>query len=207
MDFKVCGTEAGITALQMDIKIQGLQKKWVVEAMTQAKEGRLHVLKSMNAVISQPREEMSIYAPRITSFKIKTDKIRDVIGPQGKTIKSITESFGVKIEVKDDGTVSIFSSDPEKTREAVKVIKALTEEAEVGKIYTGVVKKITDFGAFVEIMPGTSGLLHISQICDKRIDTVEDVLREGDQVPVKVLEVDRMGKIRLSRKEALAELG
>jgi len=207
MDFKVCGTEAGITALQMDIKIQGLQKKWVVEAMSQAREGRLHVLKSMNAVISQPREEMSVYAPRITSFKIKTDKIRDVIGPQGKTIRSITESFGVKIEVKDDGTVSIFSSDPEKTREAVKVIKALTEEAEVGKIYTGVVKKITDFGAFVEIMPGTSGLLHISQICDKRIDTVEDVLREGDQVPVKVLEVDRMGKIRLSRKEALAELG
>lgn len=207
MDFKVCGTEKGITAIQMDIKIKGLKREWVIEAMTQAREGRLHVLKEMNSVISKPREEMSVFAPRITSFKIKTDKIRDVIGPQGKTIRSITESFGVKIEVKDDGTVSIFSSDPEKTKEAVKVIKALTEEAEVGKIYTGIVKKITDFGAFVEIMPGTSGLLHISQIADKRIEAVEDVLAEGDQVPVKVLEVDRMGKIRLSRKEALAELG
>ncbi|MDZ4785919.1 MAG: polyribonucleotide nucleotidyltransferase [bacterium] len=207
MDFKVCGTEKGITALQMDIKIKGLRREIVVEAMDQAREGRLHVLKNMNAAISTHREEMSLFAPRVTTLKISQEKIRDIIGPQGKTIRSITESFGVKIEVKDDGTVSIFSTDPEKTKEVLKVVKALTEEAEVGKIYTGIVKKITDFGAFVEIMPGTSGLLHISQLSDRRVEHVTDIVKEGDQVPVKVLEVDRMGKIRLSRKEALEELG
>ncbi|MCB9029707.1 MAG: polyribonucleotide nucleotidyltransferase [Deltaproteobacteria bacterium] len=206
MDFKVCGTEKGITALQMDIKIKGLKKEIMVEAMNQAREGRLHILEKMNEVISKSRTELSEFAPRVTTFKISTDKIRDLIGPGGKTIRSITESFGVKIEVQDDGTVSLFSSDRDKTEEALKVIKALTEEAEVGKIYTGVVKKITDFGAFVEILPGTSGLLHISQISDDRVEEVTDVLSEGEQVPVKVLEVDRQGKIRLSRKEALEEL-
>ncbi|RMD85277.1 MAG: polyribonucleotide nucleotidyltransferase [Candidatus Dadabacteria bacterium] len=206
MDFKVAGTEKGITALQMDIKIKGLKKEIVVEAMNQAHEARMFILGKMNEVLPQAREELSYYAPKATTFKISTEKIRDVIGPGGKTIRSITESFDVKVEIKDDGTVSIFSSDPEQTQAAIKVIKALTEEAEVGKIYTGVVKKITDFGAFVEILPGVSGLLHISQIQDGRVNKVSDIMQEGDQVPVKVLDIDRQGKIRLSRKEALKEL-
>jgi len=206
MDFKVCGTRKGVTALQMDIKIKGLDRAILEKAMAQAREGRLHILGEMDKAISATRPELSRYAPKVITLKIKTDKIRDVIGPGGKTIRSITESCGVKIDVEDDGTVRIFCVDPEKANEALKIVKSLTEEAEVGRIYTGVVTKITDFGAFVEILPGTSGLLHISQIADRRINQVSDVLSEGDQVTVKVLDVDRQGKIRLSRREALAEL-
>ncbi len=206
MDFKVCGTRKGVTALQMDIKIKGLDRAIMEKAMVQARDGRLHILGEMDKAISQPRSEMSRYAPKSITLKVKTDKIRDIIGPGGKTIRSITESCGVKIDVDDNGTVNIFSTDPDRANEALKIIKSLTEEAEVGKIYTGVVTKITDFGAFVEILPGTTGLLHISQIADRRINQVTDVLSEGDQVSVKVLEIDRQGKIRLSRREAMAEL-
>ena len=207
MDFKVCGTEAGITALQMDIKIKGLDKNIMQEAMMQAREGRLHILEKMNEALPEARSEMSRWAPKVTVLRIKTDKIRDLIGPGGKTIRSITESCEVKIDVEEDGTVSIFSLDSERAKEAVKIIESLTQEAEVGKIYRGVVKKIMDFGAFVEILPGYSGLLHISQIAEERIREVRDVLSEGDEVDVKVLEIDRQGKIRLSRKDAIAETG
>lgn len=206
MDFKVCGTETGITALQMDIKVKGLKRAWVEEAMSQARAGRLHILGEMNKSISTPRTELSQYAPRITTIKIKAEKIKDIIGPGGKMIRSITETYGVKVDVTDDGTVTIYSSDPLKSEEALSFIKGLTEDAEVGRIYTGTVRKILDFGAFVEILPGTSGLLHISQIAEERIASVSDVLQEGDEVMVKVLEVDGQGKIRLSRREALADL-
>ncbi|MCO6430241.1 MAG: polyribonucleotide nucleotidyltransferase [Deltaproteobacteria bacterium] len=206
MDFKVCGTEAGITALQMDIKIKGLSKALVDEALIQAKEARLFILKQMNAVISKPNESLSPYAPRIVTMKINPDKIRDVIGPGGKMIRSITESCGVKIDITDDGTVSIASSDDENVKAAISIIESLTQEAAVGQTYKGVVKRITDFGAFVEILPGTDGLVHISQLSDERIRRVEEVVHEGDEILVKVLEIDRQGKIRLSHKDALAEM-
>jgi polyribonucleotide nucleotidyltransferase len=206
MDFKVCGTEKGITALQMDIKIAGLDRKTVGDAMTQARTARLFILEQMNAVIKSSRTDISKFAPRIISIKINPDKIRDVIGPGGKTIRGISDSCSVKIEVTDDGTVNIAGADELKLQTAIKIIKGLTEEAEVGRIYSGIVKRITDFGAFVEILPGTDGLLHISQIADEKIRRVEDVLREGDEVKVKVLDVDRTGKIRLSRREAMADL-
>lgn len=202
MDFKVCGTETGITALQMDIKIKGLDKEIVRTALKQAREGRLHILAKMNEAISKPREAISRYAPRIVTLKINPDKIRDVIGPGGKMIRSITESCDVKMEVTDDGTVSIASNDESKVKAAIDMVKSLTAEAEVGKIYQGVVKRIADFGAFVEIIPGTDGLLHISQISEEKIRRVTDVVKEGDIVTVKVLDVDRQGKIRLSMKEA-----
>lgn len=206
MDFKVCGTEKGITALQMDIKIKGLDEAIMRQAMTQAREGRLHILKKMEGAIATPRQELSQYAPRIVTIKINPDKIRDVIGPGGKTIRSITDSCDVKMEVTDDGTINIASSDGKKIQAAIDIINSLTLEAEVGKIYKGIVKRIADFGAFVEILPGTDGLLHISQIAEEKIRRVTDVLQEGDEVFVKVLEVDRQGKIRLSRKEAMEDM-
>lgn len=205
MDFKVCGTSKGITALQMDIKIKGLDKETVDKALEQAKRARLFILDQMNKVITKSRENLSQHAPRIVSLKINPDKIRDVIGPGGKTIRSITESCGVKMDVSDDGTVNISSTDEAKTRAAIDIVKSLTQEAQVGQIYKGLVKRIADFGAFVEILPGTDGLLHISQISEEKIRRVTDVLQEGDEVFVKVLDVDRQGKIRLSRKEAMAE--
>lgn len=206
MDFKVCGTAKGVTALQMDIKIKGLDKDTVDRALEQAKEGRLHILGEMGKAISSPRESLSRHAPQIVTFKINPDKIRDVIGPGGKMIRSISESCSVKIDVQDDGTVSVAGTDSNKVKSAIGIIESLTQEAVVGKLYKGVVKRITDFGAFVEIMPGTDGLVHISQLADERVRRVEDILKEGDEVWVKILEVDRQGKIRLSRKEALAEM-
>lgn len=206
MDFKVCGTEKGITALQMDIKIKGLDQGTMSKAMDQAREARMHILKQMTAVISTPKATMSQYAPKIVSIRINPEKIRDVIGPGGKMIRSITESCGVKIEVTDDGTVNVSSNNSEKIESALTIIRSLTAEAEPGKIYRGIVKRIADFGAFVEIFPGTDGLVHISQLAEGRVNRVIDVVNEGDEVYVKCLEVDRQGKIRLSLKDALAEM-
>lgn len=206
MDFKVCGTTKGITALQMDIKIKGLDREIMDKAMLQARDGRLHILGEMGKAINSPRTELSRYAPKIVTIKINPDKIRDVIGPGGKTIRSITESCGVKMEVTDDGTVSIASNDDSKVKNAIAIIESLTQEAQVGKIYKGIVKRLADFGAFVEILPGTDGLVHISQISEEKVRRVDDVLAEGDEVMVKVLEIDRQGKIRLSMKEAINDL-
>jgi polyribonucleotide nucleotidyltransferase len=201
MDFKVAGTAEGITALQMDIKIGRVTREIMREALYQAREGRLHILKAMTAVLARPRTEISAHAPRIVTLKIRVDKIRDVIGPGGKVIRSIIEETGVKIDVEDDGTVLIASTDGNSMQRAIELIQGITAEAEVGKVYKGIVKKIVDFGAFVEILPGTDGLLHISQIGPGRVNRVSDVFKEGDEVMVKVLEVDRQGKIRLSRKD------
>ena len=203
MDFKVCGTEKGITAMQMDIKIDGLTEDILRKALDQAREGRIFIIGKLRETISAPRADISQYAPRITTVKVKVDQVRNVIGSGGKNIRQIISETGVTINVEDDGTVTIASSDAEAAARAVAMVKWLTEEAEVGKIYRGTVKKILDFGAFVEILPGTEGLLHISQIAKERINKVTDVLQEGDEVMVKVLEMDKSGKIRLSRKEAL----
>jgi polyribonucleotide nucleotidyltransferase len=203
MDFKVCGTEKGVTAMQMDIKIDGLTEDILRKALAQAREGRVFIIGKLRETIATPRSDISIYAPRITTVKVKEDQVRMVIGSGGKNIRQIISETGVTIDVEDDGTVTIASSDAEAAARAVAMVKWLTEEAEVGKIYRGTVKKIVDFGAFVEILPGTEGLLHISQIAKERINKVTDVLKEGDEVMVKVLEVDKQGKIRLSRKEAL----
>ncbi len=205
MDFKVAGTEAGITALQMDIKISGVTRAVLETALRQARDGRLHVLRKMKEAIPAPRPELSVYAPRITVIHIRPEKIREVIGPGGKVIKGIVEQTGVKIDVDDSGKVSIASTDSQAAEKAIKMIREITQEAEIGKLYMGKVKKIMDFGAFVEIFPGTDGLVHISQLAEKRVARVEDVLKEGDEVLVKVLDVDRSGKIRLSRKEALGQ--
>jgi len=207
MDFKVAGTSEGVTALQMDIKIGGVNREVMKSALEQARAGRLHILGEMAKTIAKPRENLSPYAPRITTIKIRTDKIRDVIGPGGKVIRAIVEETGCTIDIEDDGTVQIASNDGVSMQKAIDRIMGVTAEAEVGKIYSGTVRKIVDFGAFVEIMPGTDGLLHISQISKERIRRVDDVLKEGDQVRVKVLEVDRSGKIRLSRREAMADEG
>lgn len=203
MDFKVCGTEKGVTAMQMDIKIDGLTEDILRAALEQAKEGRIFIINKLRQTIAAPRSDISIYAPRITTVKVKEDQVRSVIGSGGKNIRQIISETGVTIDVEDDGTVTIASSDAEAAARAVAMVKWLTEEAEVGKIYNGTVKKIVDFGAFVEILPGTEGLLHISQIAKERINKVTDILKEGDEVMVKVLEIDKQGKIRLSRKEAL----
>jgi len=207
MDFKVCGTEKGITALQMDIKIKGLDRDIMGRALDQAREGRIHILGEMKKAIAKPKAELSQYAPKIVTIKINPDKIRDIIGPGGKTIRSITESCGVKMEVSDDGSVSISAVDSASIKAATDIITSLTAEAEIGKLYKGIVKRIADFGAFVEILPGTDGLVHISQLADERVDRVTDVVQEGDEVWVKVLDVDRQGKIRLSRKDAMADMG
>ncbi|MBI2987792.1 MAG: polyribonucleotide nucleotidyltransferase [Deltaproteobacteria bacterium] len=207
MDFKVAGTRQGITALQMDVKISGVSREILCEALYQAREGRLGILDVMDAAISEPRREISGHAPRIITLKVKQEKIREIIGPGGKVIRGIVEETGVKMDVEDDGTVTIASSDEAATRRAVEMIQRITAEAEIGKIYKGTVRKIVDFGAFVEILPGTDGLVHISQLAPERVRRVSDVLKEGDEVMVKVLEIDRQGKIRLSRKDALAEAG
>ena len=204
MDFKVAGTEKGITAIQMDIKIAGVSRTILEQALEQARVGRLHILEKMNAVLAATRQEMSAHAPRITSFRIKPDRIRDVIGPGGKVIKDIVARTGCQVNVEDDGLVQVAGSDGEASRRAIKMIQDLTQEAEIGKLYLGNVRKITDFGAFVEIFPGTDGLIHISELSEKRVKRVEDVLQEGDEVVVKVIGVDK-GKIRLSRREAMAE--
>jgi polyribonucleotide nucleotidyltransferase len=206
MDFKVCGTKKGITALQMDIKIKGLDTLTVDKALKQARDGRLYILEQMDEVIAESRKNLSEYAPRILTIKINPEKIRDVIGSGGKTIRSIQESCGVKVDISDDGTINIASVNDQKARAALTMIESLTEEAVIGKIYRGLVKRIADFGAFVEIIPGTDGLVHISQLSDERVRSVTDVVQEGDEVWVKVLDVDRQGKIRLSLKDAVAEM-
>jgi len=200
MDFKVAGTEKGVNALQMDIKIQGITREIMQIALDQAKEGRLHILGEMNKAISAPREEMSEHAPRIISFRIHPDKIRDVIGKGGATIRSITEETGATIDLDDSGLVKIFSVDKAAGELARKRVELITADVEVGKVYEGKVAKIMDFGAFVNILPGKDGLVHISQISDERVEKVSDKLSEGDVVKVKVLEVDKQGRIRLSMK-------
>lgn len=205
MDFKVAGTAKGITALQMDIKIAGLDRDLMKTALEQAKEGRLHILGEMNKALSTPRDEINEHAPRIVTLMVPKDKIRDVIGPGGKVIREIIDKTGVSIDINDDGLVSIASSDADAAAKAVEFVKNLTQEVEKGKIYLGKVKKIVDFGAFVEIFPGTDGLVHISQICDRRIKNVSDEIQEGDEIKVKVIDVDQQGKVKLSRKEALKD--
>jgi len=203
MDFKVTGTRRGVCALQMDIKVDGLTRKILEEALDQAKRGRVHILEKMDAAISAPRDEVSVYAPRIVTVQIKPDKVRDIIGPGGKTIRAIQEQTGAQIDINDNGTVSIASADAKSIEQAQALISGLTMEPEVGQFYNGIVKKIVEIGAFVEIMPGTDGLLHISEVAKDRIRSVEDVLSEGDEIIVKCIKVDRDGKIRLSRREAL----
>ena len=203
MDFKVTGTSKGITAFQMDTKIAGVSGEIMTRALNQAREGRLHILDEMAKGIDAPRDEMSRFAPRIVTVQINSERIRDIIGPGGKTIRAITEQSGAKIDVNDGGLVTIASPDDDACQRALKMIKEITQEAEVGKLYLGIVKKIVDFGAFVEIFPGTDGLVHISQLAKNRVDSVADVVQEGDEVLVKCIEVDKSGKIRLSRKDAL----
>jgi polyribonucleotide nucleotidyltransferase len=200
MDFKVAGTPQGVTALQMDIKIDSVSFAVMEQALAQAKEGRNHILGEMEKVMKSARGSISEYAPRIETIKIKPDKIREVIGAGGKVIRGITEATGVKIEIQDDGTINIASADPEATKKAIAMITEILAEAEVGKAYKGRVVKIAEFGAFVEIFPNTQGLLHISEISNERVRSVSDVLKEGDIIDVKVLEVDRAGRIKLSRK-------
>ncbi len=204
MDFKVAGTAKGVTAIQMDIKIDGLSEDLLEKALMQAKEGRLHILGEMNKVLDKPKDDLSPYAPRIITIQIPVEKIRDVIGPGGKVIRSIVEQTGVKMDVGDDGKILIASSDSAASDKAIKIVKGLTAEPEVGKFYMGKVVKIMDFGAFVEILPGQDGLVHISQLANYRVNQVEDEVKEGDEILVKVLDIDpRTNKIRLSRKEAL----
>ena len=200
MDFKVAGTNKGVTALQMDIKIDGITKDIMEAALAQAKEGRIHILKEMSATIANTRDEMSEFAPRITMIKIHPDKIRDVIGKGGATIRAITEETGATINIDDDGTVKIAAVDKMAGEAALLRVEQITADIEVGKIYEGKVAKLMDFGAFVNILPGKDGLVHISQICEERVENVSDKLSEGDFVKVKVLEVDRQGRVRLSMK-------
>lgn len=203
MDFKVAGTQSGITAVQMDIKIDSVSFAVMEQALAQAKDGRIHILGEMEKVMKSARGAISEFAPRIETIKIKPDKIREVIGTGGKVIRGITEATGVKIEIQDDGTINIASADPEATKKAIAMINDICAEAEVGKAYKGRVVKIAEFGAFVEILPNTQGLLHISEIANERIRSVTDVLKEGDIIDVKVLEVDRAGRIKLSRRALL----
>ncbi len=203
MDFKVTGTKDGICALQMDIKLKGLPREIMERALAQAKAGRIHILDKMSEALSEPRKELSDNAPRIVSFKVNPEKIRDIIGPGGKTIRGIIEQTGAQVDIDDSGTVSIASSDQKSLTQARDLVEGLTREPEAGVFYKGIIKSIVDFGAFVEVLPGQEGLLHISEIAPERIKNVSDVLSEGDQVIVKCLAVERNGKIKLSRKEAL----
>jgi polyribonucleotide nucleotidyltransferase len=205
MDFKVCGTSKGVTAIQMDIKIDGLTREIMATALKQAKEGRAIILKQMADAIAEPRKELSLFAPRITTIRINPDKIRDVIGPGGKVIRDIVAKTGAKIDITDDGTVRIAAVGGEAGERAKQIIEDLTREAEVNRIYKGLVRKVVEFGAFVELFPGTDGLIHISELSDKRVAKVTDVVQEGDEVVVKVLSIDRDGKIRLSRRAAVGK--
>ena len=203
MDFKVTGSASGVTALQMDIKISGVTKEIMQKALQQAKEGRIHILGEMAKAISSSRDDLSQYAPRITSIKVKADQVRTVIGTGGKNVRGIIEATGCAIDIQDDGTIHIASADGDAAKQAIKMIRDLTQEAEVGKFYRGEVKKVMEFGAFVEIFPGTDGLIHISELAKERVRAVTDVLNEGDEVVVKCIGIDKQGKIKLSRKEAL----
>ena len=205
MDFKVVGTREGITALQMDIKIDGVDREIMGRALSQAKEGRLHILGKMEEAIASPRHDVSEYAPKYITIKIHPDKIRDIIGPGGKIIREMTAEYESKIDVEDDGTIKIFSTSAEQGEALVKHIEEMTAMPEIGKVYEGVVRTVKDFGAFVQILPGTDGMVHISELKKERVGKVTDVLNEGDTVRVKVLDIDGRGRIRLSRKAALEE--
>lgn len=205
MDFKVVGTNAGITGLQMDIKIDGVDRSIMGSALAQAKNGRLHILSKMEEALATPREAVSEHAPRYVTLRINPDKIRDIIGPGGKVIREMTTEFDSKIDVEDDGTVKIFSSSTEAATALVKRIEEMTAIPEVGRIYEGEVRTIKDFGAFVQILPGTDGMVHISELKNERVQKVTDVVKEGDIIKVKVIDIDNRGRIRLSRKAALAE--
>jgi polyribonucleotide nucleotidyltransferase len=204
MDFKVAGSAQGITALQMDIKIGGVTKDIMSEALQQAKQGRMHILGKMAETIAEPREEVSTFAPRITTMQIPVDKIGSVIGPGGKMIRSIIEETGVKIDIEDSGTVRIASVDGEAAAKAIEIVEGLTASAEIGKTYLGTVKKVVDFGAFVEILPGTEGLLHISEIAHRRIENIRGEVRVDDKILVKVINIEG-NKIRLSRRAVLED--
>jgi polyribonucleotide nucleotidyltransferase len=206
MDFKVAGTSTGITAIQMDNKVGGVTREVMRQALHQARDARLFVLSVMEKALQTPRTEVSMYAPRIVTIHVKPDKIREIIGPGGKVIRALVEETGCKIDIEDDGTVVIASADGAAIDKAIAAIQAITAEPEVGRIYKGRVRKVVEFGAFVEIMPGTDGLLHISQLSNERVRSVEDVVHEGDEINVKVLEVGRDGKIRLSLREAQEEM-
>jgi polyribonucleotide nucleotidyltransferase len=206
MDFKVAGTVNGVTALQMDIKIEGINKEIMHAALLQAREGRMHILQKMQEAMGGARGELSAFAPRLIKMKINPEKIRDVIGKGGAVIRALTEETGTQIDIEDDGTVIIASVDQEKGREAQRRIAEITAEVEVGKIYDGTVLRLLDFGAIVQILPGRDGLLHISQIANERVNAVSDYLKEGQAVKVKVIEADEKGRVRLSMKAAAAEL-
>jgi polyribonucleotide nucleotidyltransferase len=205
MDFKVTGTAGGITGLQMDIKVEGVTREVMQAALEQARQARLFILDKMNAAISKPRTHVSQYAPVITIIQIRPEKVRLLIGPGGKVIKEISAATDSKIDVDDEGRVMIASPDAELSKVAVDMVGRVVQEAEVGKLYRGKVRKIMDFGAFVEILPGTDGLIHISQLDKERVNKVTDILNEGDEVLVKVLDIDKNGRIALSRKAALGE--
>jgi polyribonucleotide nucleotidyltransferase len=205
MDFKVAGTERGVTALQMDIKIQGITKEIMHAALIQAREGRLHILEKMKSALQAPRSEISVWAPRIITIKIKPEKIRDVIGKGGAVIRAITEETGTTIDIADDGTVTIACVSPDAGEAARRRIEEITAEVEVGRVYEGTVLKLLDFGAIVSVLPGRDGLLHISQIANERVNNVSDHLKEGQLVRVKVLEADDKGRLRLSMKAVTAE--
>jgi polyribonucleotide nucleotidyltransferase len=205
MDFKVAGTSAGVTALQMDIKIEGITQEIMEIALEQAQAARLHILGEMNKVIDAGRDEVSDNAPRMKTFKIDQDKIRDVIGKGGATIRALTEETGATIDIEDDGTIKIYATEADSLADAVYRIEMICAEPEAGVVYDGKITRIVDFGAFVEIMPGTEGLLHISQIAQERVEKVTDYLQEGQEIRVKCLEVDQRGRIKLSIKELTAE--
>jgi polyribonucleotide nucleotidyltransferase len=203
MDFKVCGTEKGITAIQMDIKIEGLERQVLEQALEQAREGRLHILGRMIETLPASRTEINRWAPRITTIKVKPDQIRIIIGPGGKTIKGIVDQTGCSVDVEDDGTVAVASADAEAVKRAISIIEGLTAEPEVGRIYHGTVRRMVDFGAFIEILPNNEALLHVSEFAHERVENPNDVLKEGDELEVKVISVERDGKVRLSRRELL----
>jgi len=205
MDFKVAGTKDGITAIQMDMKISGISREILQQALEQARKGRLFILDKMLAVIDKPRADLSPFAPRMITFEIDPDKIRDVIGPGGKTIRKIIEETGVDIDIEDDGRVFITSVDSTAGEKAKAIIDRLTSDVEVGKTYLGKVVRLMNFGAFVEILPGKEGLVHISQLDKERVAKVEDVVQVGDEILVKVIEIDKLGRINLSRKVLLLD--
>jgi polyribonucleotide nucleotidyltransferase len=205
MDFKVAGTRDGVTALQMDIKITGVTREIMQKALDQAKAGRLHILDIMERSLPQARQDISKFAPRLYTLQISKDKIRDVIGPGGKTIRSIIEETGCNIEIEDDGRVIIASPDEPAARRAIQMVERLTEVPEVGKLYTGQVRRVEPYGCFVEIMPGTDGLVHISELAPYRVREVTDLVTEGDEMTVKVISIDETGRVRLSRKAVIME--
>ncbi len=205
MDFKVAGTREGITALQMDLKLTGVTREVMEVALEQARLGRLHILGKMEAIIAEPRRELSTFAPRLFTLQIPKDKIRDVIGPGGKTVRSIVEETGCEIEIENDGRVIVASPDGEAARRAISMIERLTEVPEIGKVYTGTVRRVEAYGAFAEILPGTDGLIHISELAPYRVRETSDVVKEGDEVQVKVVDIDDTGRVRLSRKAVIME--